>query len=190
MSWYYSITQKLNSNSAHLARSMLGLMWALRVQFDMESSIAAMTDSSARGNGFVVSWLRLPAGSGYSVTGRERGIAQAKGLIGGRNGSGLPCYSLSATCLLNENSPGRTHPEKGKQEKRKRGMGVIVPFRQTVTIGKEAMKKLRHFCADIEARPNDVIEAMILREDFDENGTSLLDYIEKNRNLTITEESP
>jgi hypothetical protein len=64
-----------------------------------------------------------------------------------------------------------------------------VPSRQTVTIGKEAMKKLRHFCVDTEVRPNEVVEAMILREDFDENGTSLLDYIEKNRNLTIREES-
>ena len=64
-----------------------------------------------------------------------------------------------------------------------------MPSRQTVTIGKEAMKKLRHFCVDIEARPNDVVEAMILREDFEENGTSLVDYIQKNRNLTIREES-
>jgi hypothetical protein len=51
------------------------------------------------------------------------------------------------------------------------------------------MKKVQHFCVDTEVRPNDVVEAMILREDFDKNGTSLLDYIEKNRNLTITEES-
>ena len=28
-------------------------MWALRVQFNIESSIATMTDSLARGNGFV-----------------------------------------------------------------------------------------------------------------------------------------
>ena len=64
-----------------------------------------------------------------------------------------------------------------------------MPSRQTLTIGKEAMKKLRHFCVDIDLRPNDVVEAMILREDLDENGTSLHDYIEKNRNLTIREES-
>ena len=64
-----------------------------------------------------------------------------------------------------------------------------MPSRQTVTIGKEAMKKLLHFCVHAELRPNEIVEAMILREDFDENGTSLLDYIEKNRNLTIREES-
>jgi len=77
----------------------------------------------------------------------------------------------------------------GKKGKRKRGIGVSVPSRQTLSIGKKAMRKLRHFCVDTELRPNDVVEAMILREDFDENGTSLLDCIEKNRNLTIREES-
>jgi hypothetical protein len=42
-----------------------------------------------------------------------------------------------------------------------------------VTIGKEAMKKLRHFCVDTEARPNDVVEAMTLRENFEKNGENL-----------------
>jgi hypothetical protein len=50
-----------------------------------------------------------------------------------------------------------------------------------VTIGKEAMKKLRHFCVDIEARPNDVVEAMTLREDFDENGEDLLVFIKNTQ---------
>jgi hypothetical protein len=112
---------------------------------------------------------------------RERGTAQAKGLIIGRNGSGFARYSLSAPQRLNGNSPGPAHPEKGKQEERKRGMGVRVPSRQTVTIGKEAMKKLRHFCVDSEVRLSDVLEAMILREDFDENGENLLVLIKNNQ---------
>ena len=68
-------------------------------------------------------------------------------------------------------------------------MGVSVPSRQTLTIGKEAMKELRHFCVDTELRPNEVVEAMILREDFKENGESLADYIEDMQSLTIKEES-
>ena len=52
-----------------------------------------------------------------------------------------------------------------------------MPSRQTLTIGKEAMRKLRHFCVDIELRPNDVVEAMILRENFEENGGELLVFI-------------
>lgn len=55
-----------------------------------------------------------------------------------------------------------------------------MPSRQTVTIGKEAMKKLRQFCVDTEVRPNDVIEAMILREDFEKNGGNLLVLIKNN----------
>jgi len=39
------------------------------------------------------------------------------------------------------------------------------------------MRKLRHFCVDIELRPNDVVEAMILRENFEENGGELLVFI-------------
>ena len=50
------------------------------------------------------------------------------------------------------------------------------------------MKKLRHFCVDAELRPFEVVEAMILHEDFEKNRTSLVDYIQKNRNLTIREE--
>jgi hypothetical protein len=57
-----------------------------------------------------------------------------------------------------------------------------------VTIGKEAMKKLRHFCVDTEVRPNEVVEAMILRENFDENGDSIVDYIKEIQGLTIKEE--
>ena len=64
-----------------------------------------------------------------------------------------------------------------------------MPSRQTLTIGKEAMRKLRHFCVDAELRPFEVVEAMILHEDFEKNRTSLVDYIQKNRNLTIREES-
>lgn len=54
-----------------------------------------------------------------------------------------------------------------------------------MTIGKEAMKKLRHFCVDTEVRPNDVVEAMILREDFDENGEDLLVFIENTQRNDI-----
>jgi hypothetical protein len=43
------------------------------------------------------------------------------------------------------------------------------------------MRKLRHFCVDTEARPNDVVEAMILREDFKENGENLLVLIGNNQ---------
>ena len=56
-----------------------------------------------------------------------------------------------------------------------------MPSRQTVTIGKEAMKKLRHFCVDIELRPNEVVEAMILRENFEKSGEDLLVLIRKNQ---------
>ena len=71
--------------------------------------------------------------------------------------------------------------KKGRRGKRKRGKGVKVPSRQTVTIGKEAIKKLRHFCVDTDLRPNDVVEAMILREDFDKNGETLLILIRNNQ---------
>jgi hypothetical protein len=60
-------------------------------------------------------------------------------------------------------------------------MGVRMPSRQTVSIGKEAMKKLRHFCVDTEVRPDDVVEAMILREDFEKNGENLLVLIKNNQ---------
>lgn len=64
-----------------------------------------------------------------------------------------------------------------------------MPSRQTVTIGNEAMKKLRHFCVDTELRSNDVVEAMILCENFNENRESLADYIKENQKVPITEES-
>jgi hypothetical protein len=56
-----------------------------------------------------------------------------------------------------------------------------VPSRQTVTIGKEAMKKLRHFYVVTEVRPNEVVEAMILREDFEKNNKELLEFIKNNQ---------
>ena len=56
-----------------------------------------------------------------------------------------------------------------------------MPSRQTLTIGKEAMRKLRHFCVDIELRPNEVVEAMILCEDFEKNGENLLILIKNNQ---------
>lgn len=52
--------------------------------------------------------------------------------------------------------------------------------RQTVTIGKEAMRKLRHFCVDSEVRPCDVLEAMILCEDLKKNGGNILILIKNN----------
>jgi hypothetical protein len=159
---------------------MFCLMWALRVQFAIESSIAAMTDPPARGHGFVALLTAARRGSGSFNARIERGTAQAKGLIGGRNGYGLAYYSMQ------HNARSRIAPDllvrkKGTREKRKRGMGVSVPSRQTLTIGKEAMKKLRHFCVDAEVRPNEVVEAMIFREDFEENGENLLILIENNQ---------
>ena len=67
------------------------------------------------------------------------------------------------------------------RQKGKEGWGVFVPSRQTVTIGKEAMKKLRHFCVDTEVRPNEVVETMILHEDFEKNGEKLLILIRNNQ---------
>lgn len=76
------------------------------------------------------------------------------------------------------------------RQKGRKGWGASVPNRNTLTIGKEAMKKLLHFCVDSEIRLYEVVEAMILREDFGQNGTSLLDYIKEVQKLTIKEESP
>ena len=50
------------------------------------------------------------------------------------------------------------------------------------------MKNLLRSCVDAELRPHEVVEAMILREDFDENGDSILDYIKEMQNLTVKED--
>ena len=77
------------------------------------------------------------------------------------------------------------------RQKGKKGLGgTSVPNRNTLTIDKEAMKRLLHSCVDSEIRLYEVVEAMIHREDFGQNGTSLLDYIKEMQKLTIKEESP
>ena len=58
-----------------------------------------------------------------------------------------------------------------------------MPSRQTLTIGKEAMRKLRHFCVDAELRPFEVVEAMILREDFEKNAIIFTKHLKENNNL-------
>jgi hypothetical protein len=55
-----------------------------------------------------------------------------------------------------------------------------MPNRDTLTIGKEEMKKFPHFCVDTEVRPNDVVEAMILCEDFNKNGENILVLVKNN----------
>ena len=56
-----------------------------------------------------------------------------------------------------------------------------MPNRNTLTIDKEAMKRLLHSCVDSEIRLYEVVEAMILREDFDKNGENLLVLIRNNQ---------
>ena len=59
MSWSCSKVRELNFEFDCLAVVMFCLMWALRVQFDIESSIATTTEL-ARGNGFVALLTAAP----------------------------------------------------------------------------------------------------------------------------------
>jgi len=45
------------------------------------------------------------------------------------------------------------------------------------------MRKLRHFCVDAELRPFEVVEAMILREDFEKNAIIFTKHLKENNNL-------
>jgi hypothetical protein len=51
------------------------------------------------------------------------------------------------------------------------------------------MKKLRHFCLDAEVSPHEVVESMILREDFNITATSIANDIKEGKNQRSTEEA-